>query len=81
MKDKCELFLSKLINVSLIVIPMAFVMTATNTGFTSLLWRIYPRNLLIAFLVAYPCSLLIHPLTLAITKGLMNLFHKNGVAK
>ena len=34
-----EFFISKLVFVVLIVIPMAFVMTALNTGFTPALWR------------------------------------------
>jgi len=73
MRDKCEFFIGKLVTVALIVIPMAFVMTAANTGLTQALLRAYPRNLLIAFLAAYPCSLLIHPFAAAITKGLMNI--------
>jgi hypothetical protein len=72
MKIKSEFFISKLVMVSLIVIPMAFVMTAVNTGLTPMLLRVYPRNLLIAFLAAYPCSLAVHPLAEHITKRLMH---------
>lgn len=81
MRNKCEFFLSKLVTVILIVIPMAFVMTAANNGLTAALLRAYPRNLLIAFLAAYPCSLLVHPLAVAITKGLMNICNGTGGEK
>ena len=73
MKDKTGFLVGKLITVILIVIPMAFVMTAANTGLTPVLLRAYPRNLLIAFLAAYPCSLAAHPLAERITKRLLHI--------
>lgn len=73
MKGKIEFYILKCVSTALIVIPMALVMTATNTGLTAALLAAYPRNVLIAFAVAYPCSLLIHPLAGAITKALMRI--------
>ena len=79
MNRKFEFFLSKFIFVLLIVIPMCFVMTAINTGFTRTLLEVYPRNFLIAFLVAYPCSIIITPIASQITKKFISLTKKNKV--
>ena len=71
MKSKFEFLLSKFVFVFLIVIPMCFVMTVINTGFTKTLLEVYPRNFLIAFLVAFPCSIMITPIAALITKKLI----------
>jgi hypothetical protein len=79
MKTKFEFFLSKFVFVFLIVIPMCFVMTVINTGFTASLIKVYPRNFIIAFLVAYPCSMIITPIASLVTKKLLLITKKKQV--
>jgi hypothetical protein len=68
-----EFVISKFVFVTLIVIPMALVMTALNTGFTPALWRRYPKNAAIAFLVAFPCSIVLTPIAAVITRFVMDV--------
>ncbi|WP_057913121.1 DUF2798 domain-containing protein [Peribacillus muralis] len=65
-----ETILFSFVTSIIVTIPLAFVLTAYNLGFTDIFLKAYLTNSLIAVIVSTPASLIAAPLTVKIMRGI-----------